>query len=157
MFPDNMITLMKQKKITKKQICSDLGIGINQIKYWETNRNIPDADVILKIASYLGTTSAHIMELPGSVNPAASTDENKNDPPSISESEEKLLELFREVPEADRYMVIQMVEAALAAKRRERYMEEELGISYIRNPDPRYVARKDAGKKLAELEKVGKK
>lgn len=150
MFYERLVALCAEKRTNPSAICKSIGLANSAATKWKSGA-IPRDTTLQKIADHLGTTAAYLKGDP------ETPDENKNDPPSISESEEKLLELFREVPEADRYMVIQMVEAALAAKRRERYMEEELGISYIRNPDPRYVARKDAGKKLAELEKVGKK
>ena len=53
MFAEKMIQLMKKKKITKKQISADLGIGINQIKYWQDHQNTPSAEVVSKIADYL--------------------------------------------------------------------------------------------------------
>lgn len=62
MFPDRMISLMKQKKITKKQMSEDCGFGINQIKYWETNHNTPDAVTMEKIADRLDTTSSYLLE-----------------------------------------------------------------------------------------------
>lgn len=62
MFPDRMISLMKEKKITRKQMSRDLNFGINQIKYWEENHNIPNAFLMSEIANYLGTTSAYLIE-----------------------------------------------------------------------------------------------
>jgi transcriptional regulator with XRE-family HTH domain len=88
MFPDRMLKLMKDRKITKKQICSDLGIGINQIKYWEKNNNYPDADVIQKIAEYLGTTTSYLLELVDDPDPMALIDPSKKDPPLLPLVEE---------------------------------------------------------------------
>ena len=62
MFPDRMISLMKEKKITRKQMSRDLNFGINQIKYWEENHNIPNAFLMSEIANYLGTTAAYLIE-----------------------------------------------------------------------------------------------
>ena len=88
MFPDRMLSLMKEKKITKKQISADLGIGINQIKYWEKNNNYPDADVIQRIADYLGTTASYLLELVDDPDPIALLDPGKKDPPLLSVIEE---------------------------------------------------------------------
>jgi transcriptional regulator with XRE-family HTH domain len=88
MFPDRMLKLMKDRKITKKQICSDLGIGINQIKYWEKNNNYPDAGVIQKIADYLGTTTSYLLELVDDPDPMALIDPSKKDPPLLPLVEE---------------------------------------------------------------------
>lgn len=62
MFPERMLQLMKEKKITKRQISTDLNFGINQIKYWEKNNNIPGADVLHEIALYLGTSVEYLIE-----------------------------------------------------------------------------------------------
>jgi transcriptional regulator with XRE-family HTH domain len=62
MFPDRMISLMKEKKITRKQMSRDLNFGINQIKYWEENHNIPNAFLMSEISNYLGTTAAYLIE-----------------------------------------------------------------------------------------------
>lgn len=83
MFPDRMLSLMKEKKITKKQISADLGIGINQIKYWEKNNNYPDADVIQRIADYLGTTASYLLELIDNPDPVSLVDPSKKEPPML--------------------------------------------------------------------------
>lgn len=153
MFKENFIRLCNERGEYPSAVCKKVGITPAAFSQW-TEDTVPRKTTLVKVADYFGVSTDYLL---GTEHEFLQTFAQEKDPPKISESEEKLLELFREVPEADRYMVIQMVEAALAAKRRERYMEEELGISYIRNPDPRYVARKDAGKKFAELEKVGKK
>lgn len=153
MFWNVLIELCNEKGISPNFVAKELGITSGTVTSWKKG-SVPRDTTLRKVADYFGVSADYLLGTEHEF--LQNFSENKNDPPIISESEEKLLELFREVPEADRYMVIQMVEAALAAKRRERYMEEELGISYIRNPDPRYVARKDAGKKLAELQKVKK-
>lgn len=61
MFPGRMIELMKEKKISKKQISRDLNFGINQIKYWEENHNIPNALLLSEIANYLGTNVSYLL------------------------------------------------------------------------------------------------
>jgi transcriptional regulator with XRE-family HTH domain len=58
---------MKEKNITRKQICTDLGIGINQIKYWEKNNNYPSADVLYRLADYLGVSLDTLMEISDTV------------------------------------------------------------------------------------------
>ena len=62
MFIEKLKSLMKERKITNKQLCSDIEIGINQIKYWEKNGNIPSGDVLKKIAEYFGITVAELIE-----------------------------------------------------------------------------------------------
>ena len=62
MFIEKLKSLMKERKITNKQICADVGIGINQIKYWEKNGNTPSGDVLKRLASYFGVTVSDLIE-----------------------------------------------------------------------------------------------
>jgi transcriptional regulator with XRE-family HTH domain len=62
MFIEKLKSLMKERKVTNKQLCSDIGIGINQIKYWEKNGNTPSGDVLKKIAAYFGITVSELLE-----------------------------------------------------------------------------------------------
>lgn len=71
-----------------------MGIGINQIKYWEKNNNHPDADVIQRIAKYLGTTASYLMELVDDPDPIALIDPSKKDPPLLSLAEEAVRGIF---------------------------------------------------------------
>ena len=83
MFPERMLQLMMEQKITKKQICTDLGIGINQIKYWEKNNNYPDADVMKRIPNYLGTSISYLLETVENPDPLTfifPTEQNKESP-----------------------------------------------------------------------------
>jgi transcriptional regulator with XRE-family HTH domain len=56
MFSNQLLSLMKKNNITKKKLSQDIGIGINQIKYWETHGSHPKADVAKKIADYFGVS-----------------------------------------------------------------------------------------------------
>lgn len=62
MFITILKSLMKERKVTIKKLSSDIGIGINQIKYWEKNGNIPSGDVLKKIAEYFGVTVSALIE-----------------------------------------------------------------------------------------------
>ena len=62
MFIEKLKSLMKERKVTNKQLCSDISIGINQIKYWEKNGNIPSGDVLKKIAEYFGVSVSELIE-----------------------------------------------------------------------------------------------
>ncbi len=60
MFIKKMLQIMKQKNITRRKISTDLGFGINQIKYWETHGNIPSGDIVKRISEYLDTTPEYL-------------------------------------------------------------------------------------------------
>ena len=62
MFPERMLALMKEKKISRKTISEAVGFGINQIKYWETHGNVPSGEVLTGIAQYLGVSVDYLLE-----------------------------------------------------------------------------------------------
>lgn len=62
MFPERMLALMKEKKISRKTISEAVGFGINQIKYWETHGNVPSGEVLAGIARYLGCSVDYLLE-----------------------------------------------------------------------------------------------
>lgn len=124
MFPERLVTIMKQRKITRKQFCADVGIGINQIKYWENNNNTPDAEVLSRISSYLGVTVSYLLEYTDDPDPIALIDPSKKDPPmleafkeafAVAEEEAELLDLFRKVPKESRPMVLAAIRVAIEA------------------------------------------
>ena len=61
MFADQMLSLMKEKNISRKKISEDIGFGINQIKYWQTHGTTPSADVSSRIADSLGVTVDYLL------------------------------------------------------------------------------------------------
>ena len=61
MFIERMLSLMQEKGITRRKMATDVGIGINQIKYWQDNGNVPNALTIEKIADRLGTTPDYLL------------------------------------------------------------------------------------------------
>lgn len=62
MFPERMLALMKEKKISKKTISEAADFGINQIKYWETHGNVPSGEVLARIAQYLDVSVDYLLE-----------------------------------------------------------------------------------------------
>ena len=62
MFPERMLALMKEKKISRKTISEEVGFGINQIKYWETHGNVPSGEVLARIAQYLDVSVDYLLE-----------------------------------------------------------------------------------------------
>ncbi len=159
---ENLKYYIERSGKDRRELAETWGFPYSTVSDWINGKKYPRIDRIEIMADYFGIMKSDLIE-------------RKKEKAKITlndEGEQKLVALFREVPEADRYMVIQMVEAALAAKKRDRYMEEELGIGYvskenkpiegqtimvIRNSDSKHVVRTGIGKKLADLEKVGKK
>lgn len=99
MFIKRMLELMKEQKITKKQIATDLDFGINQIKYWETHGNVPNAEIVNRIAEYLNCSVDYLL---------CKTD--KKVAPTVKDSERKqeLMELFSHLDENSQAALIEV-------------------------------------------------
>ena len=157
MFWDRYVELCNRINKSPNGVCADLGYSGAIATKWKQGA-IPRDTTLKKIADYFGTTVSY---LKGEDTPTDTI--TKKDPP-VSESEEKLLELFRRVPEKDRAMVVAMIESALAAKRRERYEREELGIEsvpkrpptiyVVENTDRRYIDRHRLREELEQADIV---
>ena len=98
------------KHMTLEQVSKIVGVGKSTVRKWETGMiaNMK-RDKIALLAEALSTTPAYLMGW------NEDTNNTKNSPSaqSITEGEQKLLELFRKVPEAQQPMVLQMIEVAL--------------------------------------------
>ena len=98
------------KGMTLEQVSNIVGVGKSTVRKWETGMiaNMK-RDKIALLAKALSTTPAYLMGW------NEETEEIKNSPSalSITEGEQKLLDLFRRVPESQQQMVLQMIEVAL--------------------------------------------
>jgi len=56
LFIDRLETLLKEKKVTQKELAEFLNIRRPTISDWKKNGAVPSADIALKIAKYLDTT-----------------------------------------------------------------------------------------------------
>ena len=61
MFIERMLSLMQEQGVSRRQMAKDVGIGINQIKYWQDNGNVPNALTVEKIADRLNTTPEYLL------------------------------------------------------------------------------------------------
>lgn len=99
------------KGLTLEQVASVVGVGKSTVRKWETGMiaNMR-RDKIADLAKALGTTPAYLMGWP---------EDNKKDSPTepkLSEGEQMLIDLFRQVPEDKQQLVLQMIRAALDTK-----------------------------------------
>lgn len=94
--------LRKQHNLTLKQVADVVGVGKSTVRKWETGMiaNMR-RDKIILIAKALHTTPAYLMgweEAPST--PAGD--------PKLGEREQKLLELFRQIPEEKQGAFVEM-------------------------------------------------
>lgn len=98
--------LRLSKGMTLEQVANIVGVGKSTVRKWETGMiaNMK-RDKIALLAKALSTTPAYLM--------GWYEEETHPDTINITEEEQKLLELFRKVPESQQQMVLQMISAAL--------------------------------------------
>lgn len=104
--------LRLERRMTLEQVADIVGVGKSTVRKWETGMiaNMK-RDKIALLAKALGTTPAYLMGW---------KEENEQSLPQktfvLSEGEEKLVELFRLVPEEQQVMVLEMIRVALNRK-----------------------------------------
>ena len=96
--------LRKARGMTLEQVAKQVGVGKSTVRKWETGliANMGQ-DKIPALAAALGTTPGYLM---------GCQDPSTPDQP-LTQGEELLLELFRQIPEDKRQLVLQMIRAAL--------------------------------------------
>ena len=98
--------LRMAKGMTLEQVASEVGVGKSTVRKWETGMiTNMKRDKIAFLAKALSTTPAYLM----------GWEENKpvETVTQVTEDEQKLLDLFRKVPESQQKMVLQMINVAL--------------------------------------------
>lgn len=103
--------LRMERGMTLEQVANIVGVGKSTVRKWETG-TIANMrrDKIALLAKALGTTPAYLMgwkESQEEVSPPVET---------LTEGEEMLLELFRQIPEHQQELVLDMIQAALRKK-----------------------------------------
>lgn len=108
---ENILLMRKQLGLTQEELAKRMGYKskstINKIELGIND--IPQSKIV-QFAEVLGTTPAHLMGWKEDVknSPSEETD--------LSEGEEMLLNLFRQVPEDQQQLVLGMIRAALGTK-----------------------------------------
>lgn len=106
---ERLCLLCEKKGIKGGKMCVDLGLSKSAMTDLKSGRKKGfSAEIAQKIATYFGVSVGYLL--------GEETEENeeiKKTPSEISEGEQKLLELFRRVPENQQPMVLQMIEVAL--------------------------------------------
>lgn len=97
------------RKMTLEQVADIVGVGKSTVRKWETGMiaNMR-RDKIALLANALGTTPAYLMGWKEETETAISPDE-----PKLTEGEELLLDLFRQIPDDAQKMYLEVLRAAL--------------------------------------------
>lgn len=107
-FAKRLKELRKEAGITQVEFARKFNIANGTVGNWESGNRQPDYATVQKIADFFKVSVDYLVR--------EETEEYtdiKKSPSEISEGEQKLLELFRRVPENQQPMVLQMIEVAL--------------------------------------------
>ncbi len=93
--------------MTLEQVADIVGVGKSTVRKWETGMiaNMK-RDKIALLAKALGTTPAHLMGWKENNIPSPAE-------PTLTEGEEALLDLFRQIPEDAQKMYLEVLRASL--------------------------------------------
>ena len=96
--------LRQEKGLTLEQVAEVVGVGKSTVRKWETGMiaNMK-RDKIADLAKALGTTPAYLMGW-------QEDEEKKNSPsePTLTEGEQMLLNIFRQIPEDQQRVFLEM-------------------------------------------------
>lgn len=109
-FSKNLQKLMADKNVSRKDIANYLGISYFTVSDWVNGKKYPRMDKVELLARYFGVLKSDLIEAEFISNPPH---------PSmvvVTEGEQLLLDLFRQVPEDKQEMVLQMIRVALSTK-----------------------------------------
>ena len=101
--------LRQERGMTLEQVADIVGVGKSTVRKWETGMiaNMK-RDKIALLARALGTTPAYLMGWKEEVREEVSPNE-----PKLTEGEEMLLDLFRQIPVDKQEVVLEMIRLAI--------------------------------------------
>lgn len=99
--------LRQQQGLTLEQVANVVGVGKSTVRKWETGMiaNMK-RDKIAALAKALGTTPAYLMGWKEEV-------KDTLDKLELTEGEKMFIELFRQIPEGEREMFVEVLRARL--------------------------------------------
>lgn len=102
-FVENVKELCRKKGVKPTIACDESGAGKNLLNHIETRGSIPSVAKVQMLAEYLGVTTSDL--LGEKKEPTAQGD-------GLSEGEQALMALFRQLTPDQQEMVLRMVQAA---------------------------------------------
>ena len=114
-FAYNLNRLMESHRKSRKDLSDALGISYFTITAWANGTKYPRMDKVEMLANYFGVRKSDLIE---ERTKAHSIDlqlfaEKTPQPPALTEGEEMLLELFKQIPENKQQVVLEMIRLAL--------------------------------------------
>ena len=105
-FAKNLNFYLTKSGRTQKEIADAIGVTPASLNEWIKGKKYPRIDKIELLALYFGILKSDLIEDKG-------INKTLPQPQTLTEGENMLIELFRQVPENKQKMVLEMVRAAL--------------------------------------------
>ena len=104
-FAANLQKQMELKGVSRNDICNALGISYFTVSDWVNGKKYPRMDKVEMLANYFGIKKSDLIE-----------DKRAKDTPDkfeLTEGEKMFIELFRQIPEGEREMFVEVLRARL--------------------------------------------
>ena len=107
-FARNLSYYLRLRGRDQKEVAEIVGVAPSTFNEWIKGKKYPRIDKIEILANYFGIMKSDLIE----------DKDIKNTPeePKLTEGEQILIDLFRQVPEEQQQLVLQMIRAALGTK-----------------------------------------
>lgn len=132
----NLVSSMEKADINQVQLAEKLGISKGTVNNWTRGNNSPDVDMVPKICGVLGISILDLYSPSESeriiMQKSTLLTENKEQPTKygeLSKEAERVVKLFRRVPENQRALAADLVEAVLLALIRNTPVQTEIQSS----------------------------
>lgn len=103
LFSERLEALLKERKVTWKEVSAELHIGRNQKKYWQDNDIVPGLETVLKLATYFGVSPDYLRGTDTMQEQAMNILDNQT--LTLSAKEVQLVLKFRRLDDEGRTMV----------------------------------------------------
>lgn len=107
-FATNLNNLMRIKNKSRKDLSEALGISYFTITAWANGTKYPRMDKVEMLANYFGVLKSELIEETNLEKRTPSPEER-----TLTEGEEMLLDLFRQIPEDAQKMYLEVLRASL--------------------------------------------
>jgi transcriptional regulator with XRE-family HTH domain len=117
-FNEKLKLLREERDMSLSEFANLLGTSKQVISRYERGENTPKITTVSRFASILGVSLAYLMNENVTDRREPTFADKKTTPEelSLSEGEKMLLDLFRQVPETQQQLVLQMISVALKTK-----------------------------------------
>lgn len=99
-FANNLQRQMDRKGVSRNDICNALGISYFTVSDWVNGKKYPRMDKVEMLANYFGILKSDLIE--------DKKEEETPDKLELTEGEKMLLDLFRQIPEDQQLVFLEM-------------------------------------------------